>query len=832
MLDIQKIFDSPNSLGDLDELLSYTNVYKLQIDKEIYNKRKQYNSFNNQLNSSDDSLNNIEDLLTNLIDDFDSTKLYATTTGSTINNMTANIKKLDNSKKNLTLSMTILKRLQMLVTAYDNLNEFIDDSSNDIKNYNEIKQLLSVVMELMQYFQTYKSIDEINTLNKKIGSTKNKIIDEIFSDFEKEIKGELKNPQLIEGCNLLDTLGKPYHDKLSNWYITTLLKEISTIFKTTEEAGSLDNLKRRFIFFQKLLINFENNHLSIFPKDWKMSLKLCERFCELTKKDLKEVTSKEIRLNGNKVDVNLLLNSLSETLEFETFLSRKFKYYNDKDEQPPNFERTISDVFEPYLNIWVEHQGKLINDKFLEFMNPSNMFKKSGIDESENKDNDSSLNVLESAADLFRLYRQMLSQLSKLSQGDPMVKLSNVFSKYLMKYLTNVLEVILPNIKQLQSSTQLDLIEGIDMILLVLNTADYCSITVTQLEEKLLSLIQPEEIKSKVDFEKTKDSYLSLINNCINLLFFKIENDLQLSWREMSNFNWKSIKEVTNESRYLSSIKRILNENCEIILPKFNRGLYIRNFIDKLIELVLNELTINIIKLKPINEIMAEQFILDIQTLKIFLINLPNKSKTNEGEKLSKSTVFNKYINNKILKIESVLKILMIQINPTNEFILNYFKLIKDSNFSNFIKILKLKGLLNDESTYEKEKFKYLDHFKNQLRIYEQDEKLEQLEESNDFLTKLQTSSSSPKSSIPVVDMGTSITSFFNNTNQNFKIDKQSILNTRDQFEKNIVKTFNSINNNNNGSNGSNEDGNKGVGVISGGINENFKNFGKLFKKN
>ncbi|GMF57212.1 unnamed protein product [[Candida] boidinii] len=321
-----------------------------------------------------------------------------------------------------------------------------------------------------------------------------------------------------------------------------------------------------------------------------MSLNLSKQFCLLTKNDLKELTAKETRFNGNKVDVNLLINSLMDTLEFESFLNQKYKYYGDYDDRKLkkselsngetliyNFDKTISDVFEPYLNIWIDHQSDVISKKFIEYMNPKNLLLNSGEelatsdankinDSSNHNDNNhsntshsnnnsnkengsSSSNVLESSADLFRLYRSLLSQLAKLSHGEPLLRLSKVFVKYLLQYQIKILEPILPDPKKLASSTQEDNNEAILYICLVLNTADYCSTTITQLEDKLISLFEPPALAERLPFDRVRDSYLKITNNCINLLFYKVQKDLSYSWRELTNSNWKNLTEVIGESR-------------------------------------------------------------------------------------------------------------------------------------------------------------------------------------------------------------------------------------------------------------------------------------------
>lgn len=739
LIDIFELFDDPTALVDINQLMKYSNGYESQLHDEIETKREEYKNI--LMNSDNDpNIDEMDGEVLKLLDSFHNMKGLAEVTGNTINSMTANIKSLDYSKKNLTFTMTTLKRLQMLVTAYDRLEKQLE-KQKQVKDYLEIKQLLSAVLELNKYFQDFKSIDEINKLNKLISSLKNQIINDIFNDFELEFNEELVNSTLIDACNILETFGTAYKEQLETWYINTILKDVKQIFRASEEAGSLDNLSRRFIYFQNILSNFETKHLHIFPKNWGMSLKLSEKFCLYTKDDLKEVLNKESRIK-NSVDVNILLNSLSQTLDFEVFLNKKYKYYKDFDDQlkndeTPNFTKSISDVFEPYLNIWVDYQANTIEKKLAEFINPSRMFQKTGegITDEDSKRPEESVNVLESAAELFRIYRQILSQLSKLTTGKALIRLSKILSKYLIQYQHKVLDSILPDSKSLISVNLKSQQEGIDIICLVLNTADYCSQTVLQLEEKIKSLIEPKELSEQVEFENPNNGFLQLIIYCINLLFYKIENDIQISWRELSNFNWKLLNEVTGESRYMGSLKSIIKEDCLMIFKKISKIIYIRNLIDKLVEMLLKNIIINIVKLEPISVIMAEQFKLDLQELKTFINILPTW--TEGGDKILSSSSFKTSINTKFKNIDNLMKILMVSSKPMDTFINSYFSIIGDSSFANFMKVLQLKGVLKLE-VLEKDKFKYMDMFKLQLGSFEEmNSDDNQLKESNEYLEKL-----------------------------------------------------------------------------------------------
>lgn len=734
MADLSQLLDDPGALEDMEMLFQMTTTYRLELDTEIETLNRQREK---DLAGDDAKLSEINANISEFMQEYNKLIAVSEKTNAKIDDMTSRIRYLDTGKANLTLTMKTLQRMQMYTTAYDELERQIKLSTHT-KDYTKIKQMLAAVLDLNSYFQDFKSIEDINHLHRQIMAMRSKVIDDIFDDFEREIDQNLENPTLLDACRILELLGQAYCEKLQTWYVTTVLKDISQIFKSTEEAGSLDNLKRRFIYFQNIISDFETRHLQNFPEEWHMKLKVVNTFCDMTKSDLKNVLAKETRINSANVDVNLLLESLSQTLEFENYLNQKFKYYKSFEEYTKNsdaitFDKSISDVFEPYLNFWIDDQGKQIETKLQEFTAPSMMFKKSGAGSSDNDiEAHPSTNVLESSAELFRLFRQILTQLSKLTNGKPLIRLSKIFGKYLRQYQNKILEAILPDGRSLAAAEAKDQAEGVDIICLVLNTANYCSVTATQLEDKIKSLLSPPELSDRVEFESQKDDFMKLINYCISLLIFKVETDLQLVWRELTNQNWKAITEVVGESRYVNSLKETINEDCTIIFKKLSKASYIRNLIDKLLDSVLKSIIGNVVKFEPLTIIIAEQFKFDLQILKSFFMKLPDVVEIGQS-KISNSTLFQKHITTEFDKVDKFLKILMVPVSPNDAFIDSYFNIIGDANFANFMKILNLKQVINGEGLdSEKEKFKFMDLFKAQLKKTDI-----QLEESNQFLASL-----------------------------------------------------------------------------------------------
>ena len=237
--------------------------------------------------------------------------------------MTAEIKRLDGTKRNLTLSMTALKRLQMLTTAYEQLRGLIKT-----RQYEECAQLVQAVIQLMAHFRSYRSIDQIAMLSRNVAELQRELLEQICEDFETTFaKGEVaqRRGMLSEACHAIDALGDEARHRLINWYCNTQLREYRQVFRGNEEAGSLDNISRRYSWLNRMLRTYDIEHASIFPPHWRVNERLADTFCEGTREDYKGILQRSMRRNdGQPLDVNLLLSCLQETLDFEHSLEKRF----------------------------------------------------------------------------------------------------------------------------------------------------------------------------------------------------------------------------------------------------------------------------------------------------------------------------------------------------------------------------------------------------------------------------------------------------------------------------------------------------------------------------
>ena len=88
---------------------------------------------------------------------------------------------------------------------------------------------------------------------------------------------------MTNACLVVDVIGDDFRSHLIERYCAIELKEYRRIFRTSDEAGQLDNLSRRFAFFRKTLNQHDTERARVFPPDWQVGQHLCVKFISFTR---------------------------------------------------------------------------------------------------------------------------------------------------------------------------------------------------------------------------------------------------------------------------------------------------------------------------------------------------------------------------------------------------------------------------------------------------------------------------------------------------------------------------------------------------------------------
>lgn len=709
---LNQIFSHPSTLSSLPQTRTLLTRFQDGLDTSI----AQLSTA--QAASHTESLAQMastKEELAELFEHINSVRTRAAQTQQTITAMTADIKSLDHTKRNLTHSMTALKRLQMLSTAYTQLLTL-----TKTRQYRESASLLAATQQLATHFKSYRSVDAIASLARSIAQLQTDLLEQICEDFELCFSRDevpSKRNMLHEACLVIDVLGDPARNRLVTWYTNTSLRPYRQIFRTsgmdstaaTNEAGSLDNIDRRYKWFQKTLRTYEEEHAVIFPQHWRVGEHLANVFAEGTREDYKSILGRSTRV-GQTLDVKLLLSCLQQTLDFEASLERRFQISSgsrasidtttsERDGVASSAfasggSQPISSAFTPHLSLWVDLQDRDLAGLIPQYRLRPTRPPPASPDEHEEFNPQT---VISSASELFNFYRLSLAQCSKLSTGEPLLQLARVFAKYLDMYAQ---QVLLSYLSERPSNATPSRRPALEDIILVLNTADYCYNTTTSLSDKINSRLE-EPLKESIDLTSQADAFMGLASASIRALLNYLSLTLAPHFSTMRHTSYSRIETATSTSPFLSPLLETLTTTSTQVLTYLSplKPHYTRAFTDALPATILESCYLATLPLcRPISEGGAEMMLLDLHALKNTLTSLPTlthsrTSSSSQDPPKEPPQSYLKRLTASLSRIEPLLKTLQTRPEPAEALVQAYLVHIADSSEANFRKVLELKGL-------------------------------------------------------------------------------------------------------------------------------------------
>ncbi|GLB36971.1 putative vps53-like, N-terminal [Lyophyllum shimeji] len=684
---LNDLFPNEDSLAHIDTVSARLAETQRELHAEI-------DALQGELRRSQDPerMQLIQEMISDLLGQMSRIREKATESEAVVRNITKDIQVLDTAKKNLILSMTTLKRLQMLVNALTQLKDLVRE-----KKYSEVSQTLAAVKQISATFKSYTAVQRVAQIQKRIQEIQGDLRNKIDADFDafilQDTSKSIKAPQVSDACLVADVIGPDFRAHLIDRYVALELKEYRRIFRATDEAGQLDNLSRRFAWFRRMLQTHEVEQGRVFPAEWRVGWCLLAKFVDITRDDLTMLLAKA----GTSLTVKGLLENLQITTEFEASMSKKWA---------TNFQamldstlgahaaplKPISAAFEPHMSIFVDTQDKLLADMLAPHRKsksgraPPRPSLEAPGSESGATD-EAPILVLPSSTDLFYFYAQSLEQCAKLSTGQALFDLCTLHKKWLRIYAEDVL---IASLKRAPSQTQSRRSndtrfdpQELKHACILINTADYCLTTALELEDKIREKIK-EEFKERVSLQEERDMFVSVISAAIVIQLRELESACDAAFATMARTTWTASSQVSGQSAYAGDLVSALEQVVETVKPLVEQKKYLRNLFDKACSLILAKFTNAIVKSRPLKEIGAEQLLIDLAHVKTYLSRMPGEALMTAGytRGLTKSTA----------RLEALLKVIVTPVDPPEGFILNYTLLIGDASFTNFQKILDLKG--------------------------------------------------------------------------------------------------------------------------------------------
>ncbi|WWC89216.1 uncharacterized protein L201_004134 [Kwoniella dendrophila CBS 6074] len=670
---------------DAESLSRHQQIHaKLQL--EIMDVREEVSRLKSELKRDQDpsKMSKIQTQISQLMLQINVIREKAAEAEAIVKTITTDIQRLDTAKTNLTSAIQMLERWGMLKNAHNQLKELLPT-----KRYKDMSQALSAVTHLLTPLKPLSGIPAVAEIFKAAEADRKSIQEKVAVEMDIFFKQDPNKPidrrVISEVCHVIDVLGGDFRNHIIERYLQIQLAEYRRIFKSTDEAGQLDNVPRRYAWFRRVLKHHDEEDSSLFPSSWEMTRLLVSNFAEYTRSDLANVLGKSTPV------VNVLLDALQATLDFEAGFSRRFEMPFEDITAGGITSRgagiqtkwTISSIFDSYFNVYVDAQDRAIADMLSAYRGSKSRSSMEGVLQQES---DTPVpTVLPSSTELFYFYGQTLEQCDKYTKGEPMRKLGKIFAKWLKIYSDDVLMAGMKREPSRRSLEGRDNLQEVKNACMILNTAEYCQNTSLQLEERLKDKIA-EESKEEVSFQTERDTFSTVISFCINTILRELEASCEPALAAILKTPWMHLENVSGRSAYIVDLVSSIKQVAEVVRTRVEGKKYIRNFADKAVGVIITRFTQSVIKSRPLKKIGAEQILLDVQAVKACLLDLPEPHPENS------TNIYTKYVTKNTGQLETMLKVILAPDDPPEGFVQNYCLLIGDRSFSNFQKILDLKG--------------------------------------------------------------------------------------------------------------------------------------------
>ncbi|KAF8678474.1 Vps53-like, N-terminal [Rhizoctonia solani] len=607
------------------------------------------------------------------------------------------------------------------------------DSMVKEKQYKEIAQTLGAVKEISLFFKPYSSIERISIATRRLQELQGSVRASVEKDFDdfflQDPSRPVKQSTIGEACLVVDVLGDNVRNAILDRYASLELKEYRRIFRNTDEAGQLDNLSRRFAYFRRVLQAHDTERARAFPQSWKVGEHLTACFASATRGDLvvgleaaaEKASSigmafslsvlpfKEFELiygvcvggGGAKkglalgslsrkteepenkagvpvLTVSLLVESLAQTREFENAMAKKFgvsfKELVEGVPLPGGTGQTLSSAFGKHMSVFVDAQDKLISDLLASHRGTN---ARSSLDATTTpSDPDTPApSLLPSSTELFFAIGTGMDECLKLGGEGVMKLMCAMYKKWLKVYAEDVL--VAGTKKSGQERKSIDT---------RFNPSEIQKLCI--LEEKIRDKItedEGEEEEGEFSTAEEQELFVSVISTCLTLLLRELDNTTDPSFQTLLKFNWGSIDTVTGPSAWVEELGTATASVSQVIHDKIEPKKYVRSFCDRASNALVTRFTNALVKSRPIKGLGGEQLLLDLQSFKSSLLKIP-------GSGASTESMYARNVTKNISRLETLLKVIITPVDPPDAFVLNYILLIGDSSFSNFQKVLDLKG--------------------------------------------------------------------------------------------------------------------------------------------
>ena len=252
---INSIFPTEQSLSKIEnvklELQNNANSVAKELSEIVKSQAKLGEKANNQLTSSYTNIKELQERVKIMRQKAENSEFM-------VEDICKDIRNLDTAKKNLTKTITSLKRLAMLTHAIEQLAECCIN-----KEYRKVAALLNASSDLLNQFSELKESKMVSDTQKK----REMIVKDLRLQLLEDFRDIHNTPSevLAEACRVVDELGLELRFEIIKELNPHFLKSYDEVFRYGELHSGLEYMDRRYAWLKRCFREYTQNYSAIFP---------------------------------------------------------------------------------------------------------------------------------------------------------------------------------------------------------------------------------------------------------------------------------------------------------------------------------------------------------------------------------------------------------------------------------------------------------------------------------------------------------------------------------------------------------------------------------------
>ena len=307
--------------------------------------------------------------------------------------------------------------------------------------------------------------------------------------------------------------------------------------------------------------------------------------------------------------------------------------------------------------------------------------------------------ILISSGDMFMNIKKVFKRCANLARGQTLFDMFIAFQAVLETYafkLNERAERAASAIANPRNSEQVKMNE-IKVLVLIVNTAEYCAETILPLAESTRRALDPS-FREKIDGSSSEDAFQSCIAKTLNTLVRSVTLKTGVSI-EVLRVNWGTIETVGDHSKFVETCATTFLNASKIVRANASSENHFRFFCEKLAASVSRELRATLLRVKKFSMVGCQQALLDANAIKSQLLEIPlvvsgggggSSSASSSTNATNYARSFRRTVEREFSRIDAVLKCVL---NPEDSIAESLRAMDPKATRSEFTRICEARGM-------------------------------------------------------------------------------------------------------------------------------------------